>query len=222
MLLRDEADVIAEGEAYVVIDSHQKLGAIIGRPSVDCLRSSLADTDPALELLCERADHEHLVAALPDWLSFRAVLHTLPDGAQPNAQTRDVEHQVVVFDDDLPAHASVDAHREEHELAVQRGAVATTFVEGQAVAWCATASLSESWWDASVDTLEAWRRKGLAAAASVAMIDHMLGKDRRAVWGALENNSASRGLAQRLGFRASDELFLFARADVEDRRHARD
>jgi RimJ/RimL family protein N-acetyltransferase len=59
---------------------------------------------------------------------------------------------------------------------------------------------TETLWDVSIETLEGYRRKGLAARAARTMIRYMRRRGRAPVWGALEANLASRSLAARLGF----------------------
>ena len=54
--------------------------------------------------------------------------------------------------------------------------------------------------DLSVDTQEGWQRRGLGAAVLRPVIAGLLARGVRPVWGAVESNAASLGLARRLGF----------------------
>jgi RimJ/RimL family protein N-acetyltransferase len=69
---------------------------------------------------------------------------------------------------------------------------------------------TEKWWDVSIDTVEAYRRRGYAARAVRFMIGHMAGLGQAPVWGALESNIASMHLAASLGFVAIDQLAVFS------------
>ena len=220
MLIRNEARVVRDGDSFVVVGD--LLSAVIGRASPTLASRVFGDVPSSMEILCAKTNRDSLAEALPDWQASRAILHVLGEHGLEGAPANDsrVEHKIEVFEGDLPEHASVDSLRREHRLAVKRGAVAAVFVEGAPVAWCASAATSESLWDASVDTLAEWRRMGLAAAASRALISHMSTRGLHPVWGALEDNTASRALARRLGFVECDELYLFARPNVEARRHA--
>jgi hypothetical protein len=52
------------------------------------------------------------------------------------------------------------------------------------------------------------RQIGLATIVAAAMIRHERAAGREAVWGADEGNTASLGLAKRLGFVAVDEIWV--------------
>jgi GNAT superfamily N-acetyltransferase len=62
-----------------------------------------------------------------------------------------------------------------------------------------------------VDTLEAWRRRGLGRACVEFLIDHMRRHGKEPVWGAIASNAASLAVAARLGFEPVDRLAVFTR-----------
>lgn len=74
------------------------------------------------------------------------------------------------------------------------------FADGLPVSFCYSGSQTETWWDVSIDTVEAWRQQGYASAVAHALIEHLRASGRRAVWAAFESNTASLRLAARLGF----------------------
>ena len=88
--------------------------------------------------------------------------------------------------------------------------VAFVLVDGRAVAFCYPVLQTERYWDVSVDTLEGYRGRGLAGRAARAMIRHMRQAGKSPVWGALESNAASLGVARRLGFVEAGRLLVFA------------
>jgi hypothetical protein len=87
-------------------------------------------------------------------------------------------------------------------------AMAAAFVEDRPVSFCYAGWETETLWDVSIDTLDAWRRRGLAAAAATLLIHHHSVRGRRPVWGAVDSNVASNTLARKLGFEPIDRLIL--------------
>ncbi len=89
--------------------------------------------------------------------------------------------------------------------------MAAAFVGGRPVAFCYAPYVTESLWDVAVDTVQPFRRRGLAAACFEALAWHMGRGGRRPVWGALDGNVASMRMAQRMGFRSDIKLVSFVR-----------
>jgi predicted GNAT family acetyltransferase len=77
------------------------------------------------------------------------------------------------------------------------------------VSFCYVAAETESLWDVSIDTLAGHRRRGYAALCAAYLIEHMCEKGKRPVWGAVESNAPSLGLAAKLGFVPVDRVFVF-------------
>ena len=68
--------------------------------------------------------------------------------------------------------------------------------------------------DLSIDTLEAFRRRGLALAALRPVTAELISRGKRPVWGAVESNAASLALASRLGLtERAGTLWVATRAD---------
>ena len=119
----------------------------------------------------------------------------------------------------IPAHlhpAEVEMLTLPDELRDELGAaesagtpIAAALAEGMPVSFCYAGSVTESLWDVSIDTLEPWRRRGYAARAARFEIARLLRFGRRPVWGAVESNAGSLGLASRLGFVPVDAVWLF-------------
>jgi GNAT superfamily N-acetyltransferase len=105
----------------------------------------------------------------------------------------------------------LDLLRAEIQTALGFTHVAAAFVGGIPVAFCYAGYETDRLWDVSIDTLEAYRGRGLARDCCAYLIGHMARHGRDPVWGALEGNAASRGLAASLGFEPVDELALFER-----------
>jgi hypothetical protein len=86
--------------------------------------------------------------------------------------------------------------------------IACAFVDGRPVAFCYCGWETDAHWDVSIDTLEAYRRRGLASAAATCLLQHMAAKGKTAVWGSVDSNDASFGLAQKLGLTPVDRLLV--------------
>lgn len=87
--------------------------------------------------------------------------------------------------------------------------VAAAFADGQPVSFCYAGARTETLWDVAVDTVEGFRRQGLAAAVVSFLIEEFLMKGLQPVWGARRSNSPSINLAGKLGFEPVDSLSLF-------------
>ncbi|MCA1559198.1 MAG: GNAT family N-acetyltransferase [Acidobacteria bacterium] len=70
---------------------------------------------------------------------------------------------------------------------------------------CRTASLS----DVSIDTLEEYSGRGLAARAARTLVRQMRRSGKAPVWGALSSDYASLAVARRLGFEEAGRLSVF-------------
>jgi len=88
-------------------------------------------------------------------------------------------------------------------------------VDGRVAAFCYAPFVTEGLWDVAVDTLEPYRRRGLAAACFRRLAAHLAEQGRRPVWGALDSNLPSLRLAERLGFVPEAALVSFVRPKAE-------
>lgn len=98
---------------------------------------------------------------------------------------------------------------EELTAAVKYSLISAAFVEQRPVSFCYVASETESWWDVSIDTLSAYRRRGYAGVCFFHLAQHMLSIGKYPVWQALMSNPASFKLAEKLGFEKIDEFVVF-------------
>jgi GNAT superfamily N-acetyltransferase len=97
----------------------------------------------------------------------------------------------------------------EHARAI--APVAVALADGRPVSFCYPCWVTETLWDVSIDTLDGYRRRGLAARAVGFMIARMRESGREPVWGAMESNVASLALARALAFVPVDEIVVFSR-----------
>jgi RimJ/RimL family protein N-acetyltransferase len=99
------------------------------------------------------------------------------------------------------------------ELLVEADAgtpIPAAFADGRPVAFCYPGSVTERWWDISIDTIDAYRRRGYAARCVSFCIEEMARAGKQPVWGALESNPPSLRLAAKVGFEPVDRIFVFS------------
>lgn len=153
-------------------------------------------------------EREDVAAALraAGWDVERAVLHTLSPGAL-----------AALPDDDGAAPLPPDAPLTDvpEALAVEVSAaraagrrVLAVWVDGAPVTFAYAPWRTARWFDVSIDTVPSARGLGLATRAAAALIRAEHADGRAPVWGAAASNTASLRLAARLGFVATDALWL--------------
>jgi hypothetical protein len=191
------------GAGFAVGSDHARLIVVGGdadATEVDAL--ARAHPDHTLLVAIERED---LAATLRTHARavVRAVLHTLPDpdalpdfeGAAPLPSDTPLSHLPRALAEEL---MSVRATR----------TVWAAWVDGEPVSFAYAPWRSAAWFDVSVDTAPGARQLGLATLVAAAMIRDERAQGREPVWGADEDNLASLRLAKRLGFVATDELWV--------------
>jgi hypothetical protein len=183
------------GRGYALGHDEARLIVVIGKEPDAKALASVVSRYPQHTLLVE----DPAIAPRP---SQRAILHTLPDPEALPAYEGAVP---------LPADAELpESLAWELEWARTRGTVWTAYVDGAPATFAYAPWRSPTWFDVSVDTLPAARQLGLATIAAAAMIRDERAHGREPVWGADEGNAASLRLAARLGFVATDEIWVCA------------
>jgi len=197
--------------AGAVLQPDTRLGVVIGRPGAAMIRevARLAD-----DLLAAPEDAAWVAGALPEWTSEPATLHVLPSSGgptllpdPPGANVRLLEPGELDAIPGLPAELRDD-------LAIETRAgtpIAAEWVGALPVAFCYAGSVTDTWWDASIDTLEPYRHQGHASRCVAYMIRRYAQAEKRPVWGAVASNEASVRLAAKLGFEPVDSLVVFSR-----------
>jgi GNAT superfamily N-acetyltransferase len=199
------------GDVLVRARAHSLL-SVAGDPPLEALAEAAAESAARVVLCQPRAAHE-TARWLPGWRSVAARIHSL-SGEEPRAPAAlPAAMQIGILP---PTDATRLAHlpqalRTEIEDALGGGHVTAAFVENQPVSFCYPVYETRALWDISIDTLEPFRRRGLAAACAEFLIDHMRRHGKEPVWGALEDNPASLELARQLGFTPVDEMTVFLR-----------
>jgi GNAT superfamily N-acetyltransferase len=212
MLLAGRGSVLGAEKAgppsFVVFDSDTDVAAVIGRPPQDLVRFAARY---AAEVLVVKENADWTAAALPEWTHEIATLHVLGPRPQlppvtPGAVRYVADSELTSWSPRLPP-----TLRDELVAESQRGTkIAAAFAGDQPVAFCYAGSVTERWWDVSIDTLEGYRRQGYAARCVAYCIQEMARHGIGPVWGAFQSNTASMRLAGKLGFEAVDELVVFS------------
>ena len=223
-LLSGRAEVVegeGDGESAVVLFMDEPVAFVIGSPGeTEFARLGRSDAGGVVEVLAPIADAEHLADRFPGWERDDAVLHRLAagvalDGTAPSGAGVEIalvmpEERERVESGNLPEELL-------HELirAWNRGRpVACAFVDGRAVSFLTAAVETERHWDVVVETLDGFRRRGLAGACFGALHPWFSGQGKEPVWGAHGSNAASLALARRLGFVPCGRLAAFVSPDA--------
>ena len=154
------------------------------------------------------AEAEKAVAEIvPRRSRERAVLYQLPPAGAwrlpPSPVARLLRNDEYRHLDNLPP-----ILRGELRDACQYSPIAAAFADEHPASFCYSGWETETHWDVSIDTLEGYRRRGLATAASTCLIHHFAHAGKTAVWGAVESNEESGALARKLGFTPIDQLMV--------------
>jgi RimJ/RimL family protein N-acetyltransferase len=222
-------------DGFVVELASRALVSIVGRPPAALIAGRVRNLEADVNVLCALETADAVESVLPGWRRHAALVHALPS-VQP--WESDVDPGVTVFTqaDGPPSLAHVPEPLrtelvetlEGHPVArfvpgelppampadrsLQAIPMASAWADGLPVAFCYPVLQTETLWDVSVDTLPAFRGRGLAGRAARAMTRHMRRLGKAPVWGALETNGASLGAARRLGFVLSGRLAVFTAA----------
>lgn len=224
VLLDPGSRLFGDLRGWVARSDRQRLAAIGSGASESLIREALghigdAGSDPSAlwAVVIPDGFTEAARAALAGWVTDRAYIYREPDEA--GLSSRGVSADVrPVQPADLSWLASAAEADLERELAdaLERVEVVATWVDGRPVAFCYAACESETLWDVSINTVAAYRRRGLAAECAAFLAASMRDRGKRAAWGAHSHNTASRNLAAKLGFEPWGRLCLFENLiDVE-------
>lgn len=195
--------------AFVTSHADDGQAVVVGRPEREFIRKAAAG---ARELLAVPENADWTAAALPAWLHEAATIYTAATLDRIRAVPPGIVRRLTA--EELAGIPTRYAGLR-HELLVEAGAgtpVFAAFTGHQPAAFCYAGSVTEGWWDISIDTLEPFRRQGYAAQCVAHVIQHMAAEGKQPVWGALESNTASARLAAKLGFTPVDSIVVFTPA----------
>jgi len=195
---------------FVALHAGDGQAAVVGRPEHELIQKAAAG---AQELLAVPENADWVAAALPGWQLEAATIHTAANLDRIRAVPPGVVRRLTISE--LAALPTQHALLRDELLVEARSGtpVFAAFAGEQPAAFCYAGSVTERWWDISVDTLEPFRRQGFAAQCVAHVVQHMTEQGRMPVWGALESNTASARLATKLGFNPADTIIVFSPAE---------
>jgi GNAT superfamily N-acetyltransferase len=218
MLLGGHCEVLgleedAASPSFIVRDGEEDLVCVVGYPAREALAEAIARNGNAGAVIAMPENVSRVAQAIPGRDPQPAILHLLGEAERLPGAAEDEPVRLVSGPEELrllPPWLRTEL-RVELERALRRGTpTVAAFVGGVPVSFCYVASETEGFWDVSIDTLEEHRRRGHAARCVASLIRHMRDTaDKEPVWGAVESNVPSMGLAAKLGFVPVDRVFVF-------------
>ncbi len=218
MLLEGSCEILgleedAASPSFVVRDGEEDLVCVVGYPVREAVAEAVARNGNAGAVIAMPENVSRVAQAVPGRDPQPAILHLLGEDERLPGATEGEPVRLLSGPEELrllPPGLRTEL-RAELERALRRGMpTVAVFVGGVPVSFCYVASETEGLWDVSIDTLEEHRRQGHAARCAASLIRHMrdtAGKEP--VWGAVESNASSMGLAAKLGFVPVDRVFVF-------------
>ncbi len=218
MLLEGSCEVLgleedAVSPSFVVRDGEEDLVCVVGYPAREAVAEAIARNGNAGAVIAMPENVSRVAQAMPGREPQPAILHLLGEAERLPGATEGEPVRLLSGPEELsllPPGLRAEL-RAELERALRRGTpTVAAFVGGVPVSFCYVASETEGLWDVSIDTLEEHRRSGHAARCAASLIRHMRDTPgKEPVWGAVESNAPSMGLAAKLGFVPVDRIFVF-------------
>ena len=238
MLLSGACELFGADEgvdlSFVSFSAFMRVTSVVGHPPATAIETGAGRLDADGDVLANEDNLQHVLAALPGWTASPATLHLLADSSRlpalewmgpgglharrflplhdlrnrSDAPTYEVHARFVSGGEVSEIEGASRTLLQEVQRAALTGRVAATFANKTPVSFCDASSETETLWDIGIETLEAHRNQGYAALAVAYMIDQMGRRGKRPVWGAEESNIPSMRLANKLGFRAVDRLYV--------------
>jgi GNAT superfamily N-acetyltransferase len=202
--------VATDPVTFVALHAGDDQAAVVGRPAHELIQNAAAS---ATELLAVPENADWVTAAIPSWQLESATIHTLPNLDLIHAVPPGVVREVAIPElTGLPVQYA--ALRDDLLVEARSGTqVFAAFAGEEPAAFCYAGSVTEQWWDISIDTLEPFRRQGYASQCVAHVIRHMGERGKMPVWGAMKSNSPSARLAAKLGFTPVDAVVVFSPAE---------
>ncbi len=204
-LLLEDSELFGDAEGCVAVGLRGWLLAAIGRPGATALEAAIASVRPDAELVATGPAVE-VTQAYFGQPGERAFVHEVGAAGLDRSQER--ADAVLLDARTLLDGLSREVVREIEDLR-GREPIGAVLVDGQLASVCYPVLATERYWDVSVETVERFRRSGLAAAAFLRVEREMRGRGLEPVWGAYEGNPASLALAAKLGFEQAGEIQVF-------------
>jgi hypothetical protein len=216
LLLTERCDVWCTSipdDGFVVSSRDFPFAVLFGHPEADLVSSSASKARKShdgehqcddWQLLAGPEVRDLVRLALPGWRSTRVALHRRTGEIGPPKSFQNLEIRL------LPlglrsaclslAELPVSSRRELALDWVARRPASVALAGSSVVSICWAAFTTETLWDVAIETIEPFRRRGLAASCFLTLAAHMGERTLMPVWGATVDNPASLRLAAKLGF----------------------
>jgi GNAT superfamily N-acetyltransferase len=215
MLLRGEALVrglTGDRRHFVAVSGRWPLISVVGRPDAAFISGAVEGVDEDVNVLCAEEDADHVACALPGWRRIGATVHGWP-GDMPLPTPPPPDEARLIPREELATLRHVPPGlREELLTAADYSPVAGAFAGGAPVAFCCASAITETLWDIGIDTLDGYRRRGLARKAAELLIATLGAAGKFPVWGSEDGNEPSLALARKIGFVPLERLVVFERS----------
>jgi GNAT superfamily N-acetyltransferase len=212
MILSGQARIYGDEEfetsSSIIQHPTNGLTCVIGQPDTDLLYKAITAADLDVQVMSFSDNDRFIGQQLPQWSRSPAYLHIL-DHEIPQADTAGCEIKFLGHNDIFDENHIPGELRREFLDALHHSPIAALFIAELPVSFCYAAAETESLWDISVDTLDGYRNRGYGFQTVSFMIKHMDRKGKQPVWGAEESNYASLRLAQKLGFKPVEKIYLY-------------
>ena len=209
MLLSGRGHIVrgANGDPPMIVSSPTVLLAVVMRwDDRDGLARAFAEVPREFSVVAPEEAAEALAPLAKARAREGATLFQLPPVAADALPTPSVSARLLRREEYHHLENLPPILRGELRDATSYSPIASAFVEDRPVAFCYAGWETDAHWDVSIDTLNGYRRQGLATAAATCLMKHMAAKGKTAVWGSVESNVASYGLARKLGLQEVDRL----------------
>jgi GNAT superfamily N-acetyltransferase len=211
LLLLDRSEIWESEGGYVVRDPKLQLIGLIGRPRLALVSEVSKQSSEPCTVIAPMEDFDYVAAGLSGFQGGKARVGVLPAGyvLSSNPEKEGCIRMVSRSDRDRFSGLPLRLQREVGDRLGESPMMAA-FVEGKPVSFCYAHRETETLWDVSIETLEEFRRRGLATRCFHGLASRMADEHRKLpVWGAMEDNLASIHLAEKLGFVWVTDLAVF-------------
>jgi RimJ/RimL family protein N-acetyltransferase len=208
------------GDPVTVVAAPSVLLAVVVRwNAAEALGRALARVPGEFSIVCPAEAESAIARLLPQRSREPATLFHLPPAKAGRLSCSAQSARLLTPEEYAQLENLPPVLRSELRDACAYSPIASAFADDRPVSFCYSGWETETHWDVSIDTLEGYRRRGMAAAASACLIDHCARADKTAVWGSLASNPASASLARKLGFVEVDRLVLLYPDDRHEGGH---
>lgn len=195
------------GRDFVVCDRPpSRTLAVVGRPPEQLVTQGIGAAAERYEVLSQEENVDYVRELFPDRTPEALEMYALVD--EPPPPPRDGPEVRLLSGTDSLEHLPAWLEREMIWARAQFRVFAV-FDAGRPVSFAYAHRSTRTYADTSIDTVEAYRRRGYARAACLHLFADVRERGLRPTWGAYASNDASKALAAQLGFQPAGRIYGF-------------